>query len=133
MTRALLVLLLLAWAPSARAGEPCRRAVHLDAGAVAPCSGDLLPTSEVLRLLLIEDALELARADLATDRELAALAQDEATQMLEVERAARRDCETRAAPPPPRPARWYQSPWFSAVVGAVVGSAIVLGAVFATE
>ncbi len=130
MSRLLPLLLLLAWASPARADDRCVRAIHLQKGDIVPCDGgDLLPTSEVLRLLLIEDALELARGDLANEQDLHAIDHDEASQVLDIERAARRECETRAAPPPLRPSRWYQSPWFAGVVGAVVGSAIVLAAV----
>lgn len=150
MIRLLPILLILAWATPARAGEPCRSAVVIrDGKAFLPetvrapgfdaktsptapwCDGDLLPTSEVLRLLLVEDAAELARDQLVNEQDLRAIDRDEARELLEVERNARRACETQHAPPPPRPRPFYQSPWFGASVGVVVGAGLVLGAVFA--
>ena len=129
MTRSLVALLaaLLGTCTPAYA-EPCRRAVHVEAGAVVPCTGDLLPTSEVLRILLVEDTLALRDAELAAERELRAADRDEAAELLAVSEAARRACETQHAPPPARARRWYESPYFGGSVGFILGAGVVLGA-----
>ncbi len=121
MTRSLVALLavLLGTCTPAYA-EPCRRAVHVEAGASVPCSGDLLPPSEVLRLLLLEDAAELAREQFANERDLRAIDADEAAELLAVSEAARRACETQHAPPPARARRWYESPWVGFGAGVVI-------------
>lgn len=122
--RPLLVALLVASTP-AYAGEPCRRAVHVEAGAIAPCTGDLLPVPEVVRLLGAEDALARALDALSDERDLRAIDGDEAAQTLAIERAARRECELAKAPPPVPRRAWYESPWFGAALGAGVVAGVV--------
>lgn len=132
MTRALAVLLavLIGTCTPAHA-EPCRRAVHVEAGAVAPCAGDLTPTAELLRLLLVEDTLALRDTELAAERELRTIDADEAAALLAVSEAARRACETQHAPPPPRPRHWYESPGFLVPVGIVLGVGLSVVTVYA--
>lgn len=126
-----LALVLALGASSARAGEPCRRVVHLDTGALAPCRGDLYPVPEAQRLLDAEDELAAERDRLALlARERAADAAL-AARLLESERAARRACERAAAPPPARARAFYESPWFGVAVGVLVGSGLALGTVYA--
>lgn len=121
MTRALVALLAVLIGTCTPAyAEPCRRAVHVEAGASVPCSGDLLPVSELLRLLLVEDTLALRDAELAAERELRAADRDEAAELLAVSEAARRACETQHAPPPARAPRWYESPWVGFGAGVVI-------------
>ena len=127
MTRSLVALLaVLVGTCTPAYAEPCRRAVHVEAGALAPCSGDLLPTSEVLRLLLVEDTLALRDAALQAERELRAADRDEAAELLAVSEAARRACETQHAPPPARAPRWYESPWVGFGAGVVLAGALAV-------
>jgi len=129
VTRALVALLAILIGTCTPAyAEPCRRAVHVEAGAVVPCSGDLLPTSEVLRLLLVEDTLASRDSELTAERELRAADRNEAAELLAVSEAARRACETQHAPPPARVRRWYESQPLAATVGFILGAGLVLGA-----
>ena len=145
-TLARMCVLVLALAPAgARAGEPCRRAVVIrDGKAFAPetvrapgfdpktaptapwCDGDLLPASEVLRLLLVDDTLALRGTEIANERDLHKIDADEAAELLAVSEAARRACETQHAPPPARAPRWYESPWVGFGAGVVLTGALAI-------
>jgi len=113
--------------------SPCLQATHLLAGAVTPCSGDLLPVAEVLRLLLIEDARDLLQAQIEAER---AERVNDATLAVErwtSEHTARLACEGEHSAPCVCPGpRWYESWTFGAVVG-VVGTIVVVGVVYAVQ
>ena len=111
---------------SARA-EPCTRATHLATGQAAPCEGDLVPVPVLTRLLVDQTALALARDQLTVCADLRAVDADEARELLDTERTARRQCEVSRAPPPARARPWYDSPWVGAVVGGVVVGALAVG------
>jgi hypothetical protein len=139
---ALFTLLLASSAYADPVGVPCRRGVHLTQGQAAPCEGDLLPTSEVIRLLDAEDALESANRSIAdAEARLKAAelsAADESARLnslLQIERKARRECETAQVPPQPVPEgpRWYVSPWLWGTVGVVLGSAATIAVVKAVR
>lgn len=110
--------------------DPCTKAVSVKTGKAAPCDGDLVPVSELLRLLqietdhgLAETALEKLRASSAADLALARAEIEAERQKAENETALRRQCELAKSPPPyvPDDPAWYTSPWFGGAVGLVVG------------
>lgn len=110
--------------------EPCTRAIGVKTGKAVPCDGDLVPASELLRLLqietdhgLAETALEKLRASAAADLALARAEIEAERQKAENEAALRRQCELAKSPPPyvPDDPAWYTSPWFGGAVGLVVG------------
>ena len=150
----LVVVAALTTSAPARAGEPCQRAVTIRDGkpfdpkvASAPgfdpktaptvpwCDGDELPTSEVLRLIEIEDrhrvtqsALELAEDRLRIERAGRASDKIEFGAMLAACDKSRLACEAARAPPPdsrPRPKAMYERPVVWAGVALAVTSVVV--------
>ena len=137
------LLLVLALAHTARA-EDCTKAYQLrdgkahdpETGAIVPlCDGDLLPTPDVLWLLQREgrateavSALELAKQELAAERDLHKVDVDRLGGELEAQREARLACERDRAPAPGR-RPFFDSPWFGGAVGAFLGAGAVVAAV----
>ena len=123
MKNALVVLCL--WGnchPVPTSAAECVLAHHVTAGEAAPCTGDLLPVSEVVRLLNTESDLKAAEKSLAAEKVLRARDKTEANELLQICNESLGACERSHAPLPcPEPA-WYESPWFGAAVGLVVGS-----------
>lgn len=114
--------------------EMCSRAVHVEAGGVVPCTGDLVPTrvlglmlGELRQLALVRDELELEKLRHGIDtRESAAV--------LAAERDARATCEASRTPPCRSAHRaWYESPWMGGAIGAVVGVGVAVAIVYAVR
>lgn len=112
------LVLLLALTP-ARAAE-CEHYLPAVTGEPSPCDGITGPTSDLMRLLSVEDERDLCLVDLEAERRLRALDQEEARARVEVCESSRLACERDKAPPPVARA-WWDSPWVGAVVGVVVG------------
>lgn len=140
MIRLLAVLILLGLAEVARA-EDCTKAYKLRGGqwidpetgaVVPPCDGDALPTPDVLWLLQREgrateavSALELAKQELAAERDLHKADVDRLTAEVQAERDARLACERERASRPER-RHFTDTPWFGAGVTAAVLTTIVI-------
>lgn len=140
-------------ASAARAGEPCRRAITIRDGkpfdpkvAKAPgfdpqtaptvpwCDGDGLPTSEVVRLLEIEDrepklrsAVQVAEERLKAEQAERAADKLEADKNLRACHETRLACERDKVPAPeprPSPKRIYEKTTFWVGAGLIVASVI---------
>src|SRR5690606_36004029 len=127
--RILPALLTAAWslcAPMPATADECERYLPAVTGEPSPCDGITGPTSDLMRLLGVEDERDLCRVDLEAERRLRALDQEEARARVEVCESSRLACERDKAPPPVVRA-WYDSPWVGAVVGVVVGAGVAIG------
>lgn len=131
------------------AAEPCTHAVSVrdgkahdpETGAVVPlCDGDLLPTEDVLWLLEREgratevaSAIELAKSELAAERDLHKVDVDRLAAEIEAQRTARLACERERSPVPLARRPFYDSPWFGGAVGAFIGVSAVVATVLLTR
>ncbi len=125
-----LLLAALLIAPSVHA-EPCPAASALAGGAVAPCSGTLVPDAWLASLM--KDRAERKRLEevlAARDAEHLA-AQDACLKSQDLLRAALDSCQASAAklfcPPTP----WTSSPWFAGTLGVIVGASAGVGVTWA--
>jgi hypothetical protein len=119
-------------APSVHA-EPCPAASAVEGGAVAPCSGTLVPDAWLASLL--KDRAERKRLEeVLVARDAAHLAaQDACQKSQDLLRAALDSCQASAAklfcPPTP----WTSSPWFAGSLGAIVGAGVGVGLTWAVR
>lgn len=126
----LLLLAVLLVATSVHA-EPCPTASAIAGGAVAPCSGTLVPDAFLAALL--KDRAERKRLEevlAARDAEHLA-AQDACQKSQDLLRAALDSCQASAAhlfcPPTP----WTSSPWFAGSLGTLIGAGVGVGVTWA--
>ena len=91
-----------------------------------------MPAGEAARFLLVEDERDRLRVELVAERGQHEATRAELSGLLAVERAARRQCEERQAPPPVERA-WWDSPWVGAALGTVVGVAAGVAIGFGTR
>lgn|GEM_PF-2911088 len=111
--------------PLPRTGEPCTLAHPLDAGDVAPCSGELLPSLKVKALLLIrKDRQRLADALEAEKERHAADLERDAKEIASLTKAWTA-AEAKALEPVVvhEEPSWWASPWLWGAVGLAVGVA----------
>lgn len=141
MTRAALIALVLAFAPSVSAApRPCSTVeapCYLERGERAPYGGELLPPAFVLALLEDHAALDVSRAqaaqavvDLEAERELRAVDRTEADAIRTADLTALRRVEAlaRALVEPPS---WYERPSFVVPATATVTLGVALSLFFA--
>lgn len=123
MIRFVVLLALLLSSPPASA-EPCRRALPMPAGTVAPCDGDLVPVRWAHELLIDRRMKRRFNRELEIQRARHQIELTAETDRVDAERAARLACERERAPPLPPPRPWWHHPAFTLTAGVIVGAAV---------
>ena len=113
-------------------GEPCVRATGLEAGNVAPCSGALIPTSALTRLLQDQSALDIVRAELQAEKQQRWQDATVCRQHFDIEHKGRLQCESEKTPLPPA-ISWYEHPAFVAVTSVILTAVVTIGIAYAVK